>query len=148
MSTRAIIAVAALSVFAPKMPEQCNKMMGKGGTPSATAEPVPPPPPPPLSATAPPPIYVPPDLNPPGTATTAASTTPHKPTPSEAETLAAKAAMEKKKYKDAKAILDKKLKAGTATSEDTTMLHEACEKLKDTKCLTALMKLNLTPPSE
>ena len=144
MSTRAIIAVAALSVFAPKMPEQCNKVMGKGGTASATAEPPPPPPPPPLSATAPP-IHVPPDLNPPGTATTG-SATPHKPTPSEAETIAAKAAMEKKKYKDAKAILDKKMKAGTATSEDTTLLHEACEKLKDSKCLTSLAKL--TDPLE
>ena len=147
MSTRAIIAVAALSVFAPKMPEQCNKMMNKGGTPSATVEPPPPPPPPPLSATAPP-IYVPPDLNPPGTATTTGSATPHKPSPSEAESLAAKAFMEKKKYTEAKAVLDKKMKAGTATNDDSTMLHEACEKLKDAKCLKELSKLNQLPPTE
>ena len=50
--------------------------------------------------------------------------------------------MDKKKYKDARAILDKKLKAGTATSEDLTMLREACEKLKDTKCLTGLKLLS------
>ena len=142
MSTRAIIVVAALSVFAPKMPEQCNKVLGKA-PPPASAEPPPPPPPPPLSATAPP-IYVPPDLNPPGTATTG-SAVPHKPTAAEAETSAAKTAMEKKKYKDAKGILDKKVKAGTATTEDLTMLRDACEKLKDTKCISALAKLPNAP---
>jgi hypothetical protein len=144
MSSRAIIVVAALSVFAPKMPEQCNKVMGKGGTASASAEPPPPPPPPPLSATAPP-IYVPPELNPAGTAPTTASAVQHKPSPAEAETIAAKAAIEKKKYKDAKSILDKKMKNGSATNEDVTLLHDACEKLKDGKCLAALAKLPNAP---
>jgi hypothetical protein len=137
MSTRAIAVVAVLSVFAPKMPEQCNKLTGKT-PPPASAEPPPPPPPPPLSATAPP-IYMPPDTNP--TPTAGSSAAPHKPTPSEAESLAAKTAMEKKKYKDAKIILDKKLKAGTATPEDLNMLRDACEKLRDTKCITTLAKL-------
>lgn len=147
MSTRAIIAIAALSAFAPKMPEQCNKMMGKGGTtPSATAEPPPPPPPPPLSATAPP-IYMPPDSNPAVTAATTASA-PHKPTASEQESQTAKGYMEKKKYKDAKAVLEKKMKAGTATSDDMTMLHDACEKLKDTKCVKELSKMTIAPPTE
>lgn len=136
MSTRAIAVVAVLSIFAPKMPEQCNKVMGKGAAASASAEPTtpPPPPPPPPSATTPP-IWAPPETNP-GPATSV----PHKPTPSELETQAAKTALEKKKYKDARAILEKKVKAGTATSEDLGMLKEACEKLKDAKCLAALAR--------
>lgn len=144
MSTRAIAVVAVLSVFAPKMPEQCNKLMGKAA-PSASAEPPPPPPPPPppLSATTPP-IYTPPDTNPPTTAG-GSSTAPHKPTPSEAESQAAKAAMEKKKYKDARTILEKKVKNGTHTPDDLNMLHEACEKLKDNKCLMALSKVPGAP---
>jgi hypothetical protein len=144
MSTRAIAVVAVISVFAPKMPEQCNKMMGKG-TPSATAEPPPPPPPPPppLSATTPP-IYMPPDPNP-TPAGSSGGVAAHKPSPSEVETQAAKAAMEKKKYKDARTILEKKVKTGTATNEDLTMLHEACEKLKDNKCLQALSKIPGAP---
>jgi hypothetical protein len=142
MSTRAIAVVAVLSVFAPKMPEQCNKMMGKAAPP-ASAEPPPPPPPPPLSATAPP-IYMPPDTDPPATGSTTSSSA-HKSTPSEAESAAAKAALEKTKYKDAKTILEKKLKAGTATTDDLGMLHEACERLKDNKCLIALSKIPGAP---
>jgi hypothetical protein len=142
MSTRAIAVVAVLSVFAPKMPEQCNKMMGKAAPP-ASAEPPPPPPPPPLSATAPP-IYMPPDTHPPATGSTTSSSA-HKSTPSEAESAAAKAALEKKKYKDAKTILEKMLKAGTATTDDLGMLHEACERLMDKKCLIALSKIPGAP---
>ena len=135
MSTRAIAVVAVLSVFAPKMPEQCNKMMGKGGTPSASAEPPPPPPPPPPPSATTPPIWAPPDTG--GTATAAP---PHKPSASELDTQAAKAAMEKKKYKDARTILEKKIKTNTATPEDITILKDACEKLKDMKCLAAVAK--------
>lgn len=140
MSTRAIAVVAVLSAFAPKMPEQCNRMMGKA-TPSATAEPLPPPPPPPPppSATTPP-IYMPPDPNPGGAGTAPVT---HKPTQSELDTQAAKAALDKKKYKDVRAIiLDRKIKTGTATTEDITMLKDACEKLKDKACLAAVAKAN------
>jgi hypothetical protein len=145
MSTRAIAVVAVLSVFAPKMPEQCNKMLGKAAPP-ASAEPLPPPPPPPpLSATTPP-AYFPPEPNPP--TSTGSSGATHKPTASEVETQAAKAAMEKKKYKDARTILEKKVKAGTSTPEDLLMLKDACEKLKDTKCLTALAKVPGSPLAE
>lgn len=139
MSTRAIAVVAVLSVFAPKMPEGCNKLMGKAPPPASAEPPLPPPPPPPFSATTPP-IYMPPDPNPPATVAPTSSA-PHKPTPSEAETLAAKAAMEKKKYSVARTILEKKMKAGTSTTEDLTMLHDACEKLKDSKCIQALAKI-------
>lgn len=137
MSTRAIALAAVLSVLAPKMPEACNKLTGKG-TPSATADTPPPPPPPPPSATTPP-IYTPPDLNPVGTAAP-----PRKPTPAELESQQAKALIEKKKYKEAKAILEKKVKSGTHTSDDVAMLRDVCEKLKDTKCHQMVVKLQGT----
>ena len=126
-----------LSVFGPKMPEQCNKMMGKPA-PTATEEPPPPPPPPPPPSATTPPIYMPPDTNPPPTSVT--TTASAKPTPAELESAQAKAALEKKNYKLVRTVLEKKLTAGNATPDDINMLKEACEKLKDTKCLMAVGK--------
>jgi hypothetical protein len=114
------------------MPEQCNKLMGQStpGTPTASAEPPPPPPPPPSATT--PPIYVPPDTTPTGPSTAGLAKAP------DADTVAARAAFDKKQYKTVRTIVEKKIKSGNATTEDLALLAQACEKLKDKNCVATL----------
>jgi hypothetical protein len=87
-----------------------------GARPRPARSPTPPPPPPPLRSPLP------------------ASAAP-KPSQSELDTAAAKTAIEKRRFKDARSILQQKVKNKTATEEDIEMLEEVCAKLKDKSCM-------------
>jgi len=134
------VALATIVAFGPKMPDACNKMLGK--SPAATEPPPPPPPPPPTDSAgpiAPPPIWQPPE--PPSTVSTTSTKIDAGP-PSEAEQ--AKAALEKKDYKKVRTLLAKKVEGGKGTPDEASMLIEACTKLKDKVCVE---KAKNPPPS-
>lgn len=144
MSTRAAFGFALLAALAPKMPEQCNKVLKKAPATTASAEPAPPPPPPPSTATAPP-IWTPPEGATPAAATVDAGAA----VPSSSNEYAlARAAADKKDWKKVKSLLDKRVKSGRATSEEIELLHDACEKSRDKACLESLKKLAPPPPAE
>lgn len=139
--TRTIVAAAFLAAFAPKMPEGCNKLLGKTTVTSATADappPAPKPVPTPSTAVTTPPIWTPPE--PPMSATPAATVDPYA-----NDSTAAKTAYDKHEWKKVRSALDRKVKAGKATPDDVTMMKEACERLKDKSCLETLRKQY--PPS-
>ena len=139
MSTRAVAVVAVLAAIAPKMPEQCDRMLGKTSAATASAEPAPspspPPPPPPSTTVTAPPIWTPPE---PAATTTKPDAGPPEPS------VAAQAAFAKKDWKKVRSLLDKKRKSGRATSEELEMLYEACDQLKDKPCLDSLRKAGIT----
>lgn len=141
MSTRAVSAVALVLALAPKMPEQCNKVLGKAApAASASAEPAPttpPPPPPPSNVPTAPPIWTPPE---------AATPAPPAAPSSEELMTAARAAADKKDWKKAKAILDKRVRSGHATGDEVDLMRDACVHTRDKACLEALKKLY--PPEE
>ena len=125
------VALVAMVAFGPKMPDACNKVLGKSA--GATDPPPPPPPPPPPDSagpSAPPPIWQPPE--PPTTATTSSAKVDAGP-PSDSDQ--AKAALDKKDYKKVRTILAKKVEAGKGSPEEANMLIEACTKLKDKACV-------------
>jgi hypothetical protein len=146
MSSRSLGLALALVAVAPKMPEQCNKVLGPLAGPKASAsaeQPPPPPPPPPVSAPTAPPIWTPPD----GVTTAAPATA----TPAAvdagppSELALARAASEKKDYKRVKLLLDKKVRSGRGSSEEIQLLRDACERTKDKACLDAIKKLAARP---
>ncbi len=139
MSTRAVAAFAVLAALAPKMPEQCNKVLHKSPATTASAEPAPPPPPPPPSTATAPPIWTPPEAATPAVATTASGAATG--AGSSSEYALAHAAAEKKDWKKVKSLLDKKVKSGRGSPEELELLHEACEKTRDKACLESLKKL-------
>jgi hypothetical protein len=133
MSTRAVAVLAVLAAFAPKMPEQCDRMLGKTSAATASAEPSPPPPPPSAPVTAPP-IWTPPELPASAPRADGGPTEP---------SLAAQVAFAKKDWRKVRSLLDKKHKAGKATVEELQMLYVACDKLKDGACLASLRKAGI-----
>lgn len=126
---------AALIVVTPTLPEGCAKLLGK----SKAAEPAAPPQPQPVvvtSATAPavmtaPPIWTPPD--PGGSPSTPASVAA-----SSADLEAARALSEADEHKKVRALLEKKVKAGSASHEEASLLMESCLILRDKVCIEAI----------
>ena len=56
------------------------------------------------------------------------------------DTTAAKTAYDKHEWKRVRSSLDRKARAGKATTDDVSMMREACERLKDKSCLEMLRK--------
>lgn len=134
IGSRVAVAVVALAL----LPPQCAKLLGENKPPQPVAV-DPPPPPPPPSITAPP-VWHPPEPPDADAGTTKAET------PSDA--ARARAAIDAKEYKRARAILEKKVKSGGASPEEVQLLVEACAPLKDKSCLSIAKKAGAAPASE
>jgi len=110
------------------MPDACAKLTGKG-TPSAEPPPIPTPIPTPVTSSTTPPVWAPPDTA--GTSTG----TPTKDPPKDPDFVKAKDFAAKGDHKKVRALLEKKVKAGKASAEETELLLESCTALKDKICI-------------
>ena len=120
------------AVVVALLPEACAKLTGKKPQP-VEVDPPPPPPPPPPSATTPP-IYHPPETTS-TTPTGATSAPPPGPSP---ELVKARLAADGKDFKKVKALLEKKVRGGKCTPEETQLVFRACVALKDKACSDAV----------
>lgn len=129
--TRALV----FAFLVAALPPQCEKLLGQ--KPPATQD-APPPPPPsvPITSATTPPIYTPPDLGT-GSATPTATTPP---VSAEYTQAKAAAAASPPNWKKVKSLLEKKAKAGKATSDEKELLTSACQALKDKTCLGEIAK--------
>jgi hypothetical protein len=110
------------------MPDACAKLTGRG---AASAEPSsdPPPPPTPVTSATTPPVWTPPDTATPPTP--GSTSTP----PKDPDFLKAKELAQKGEHKKVRALLEKKVRSGKATSEELELLSESCTALKDKACV-------------
>ena len=127
--SRAVILAVVLAL----MPEACAKLTGKKSPPGEVDAPPDLPPPPPPSATTPP-IYHPPET---ATTTPAAGTSTAPPAASP-ELVKARLASDLKDFKKVKTLLEKKVRAGKCTPEETQLVFRACVALKDKACSDAV----------
>jgi len=119
-------------------------MLGQKQEAPPTADPSPPPPPVPVTSATTPPVWRPPDTTPPlvGSGSSA-------PAPVSPELAKARAAEEAKDWKKLKSLLDKRVRAGKASTEEAQMLFDACTALKDKSCVEAVRAkyLDVSPAS-
>lgn len=134
IGSRAVVVAVGLAL----LPPQCAKLLGESKpAPSAQVDPPPPPPPPSITA---PPVWRPPE---PPVTDGAPTSKPEAPS----DAARARAAIDAKEYKKARAILEKKVKSGGASPEEIQLLVEACTPLKDKSCL-SIAKKAAAPPTE
>ena len=124
--TRALV----FAFLVAALPPQCEKLLGQKAAASQDAPPPPPPTVPVPSATTPP-IYTPPDL---GTGSATSTATAPAVSPEYTQAKAA-AAASPPNWKKVKSLLEKKAKAGKASSDEKELLASACQALRDRTCL-------------
>jgi hypothetical protein len=124
MSRAAVLAV----VFALAPADVCGKLRGnRGGAPSATNRP----PAVPVTSSTTPPIWAPPDTRgPPSAPVPTASANP--------DLAKARALAQAGEHKKVRTLLERKVKAGKATSEEASALLESCTALRDKACIDAV----------
>jgi hypothetical protein len=108
---------------------------------ACTKKPPPPPeadfvPPPPLPSATTPPIWAPPQG--PATAPLTSASAPPPVPPASPELVKARAAADAREFKKVKTLLEKKVRAGKSTSEETQLVFRACVQLKDKACIDAV----------